>query len=109
MASIFYIQEKLSNAVYVLAVGEGDVRERLVSAFIACITLKPKDFPPEFQKDWEWVLQQLTKYGPIVRDDGSVFRGSVENTMSRIKRKTGAKIARKIYELHDHLNSEKYS
>jgi hypothetical protein len=94
---------------YALAVGQADVRSRLVTVYLACHTLTPEDFPQEFQKDWQWIVQQLTRYGPILDYNGEVRIGSVEHTMRRIKNKTAAKIARKIYNLYDQLHLEKYS
>ncbi len=52
-----YVQEKLFNAVYALAVGEKDVRYRLVNAHLTCHMLCPDDFPVEFQNDWKWVVR----------------------------------------------------
>ena len=53
-------------------------------------------------------MEQLTRYGPIFDYKDEVRIGSVEHTMRRIKNKTGAKIARKIYNLNEQLHLEKY-
>jgi len=107
--SYSYVQEKLFEAVYALAVGQKDVRWRLVRAYFACHVLEPKDFPEEFQKDWEWVVKQLTKHGPVLNHKGEVWIGSVENTMSIIKNSTGSKIAKKIFDLYCEMHKEKYT
>ena len=95
-----YAVEKLTTTLECLATHPGDVRERLTSAFPTFCTLTKDDFPPEYQKKWEWVQKELTKFGPLRDCKGEVWRGSVENTMKRVRKKTGAKIAKTIYELY---------
>jgi len=87
-----YASQKLRETIFSLATGPGDIRKRLTQAYNGFFTLNSTDFPIELQSDWEWILRELKKYGPIIREDGSVFRGSVENTCNRIKNKTGVKI-----------------
>jgi hypothetical protein len=95
----FYTYEKLCSAVQCLATHPGDVRERLTGAFLAFHTLTEKDFPKEYRKDWTWINKELTKYGPLLNHKGEVWRGSVDNTMRRIKNKTALKIAERIVKL----------
>ena len=104
-----YAQENLNDAIYALAVGHGDVRSRLITAHSACHTLSARDFPQEFQEDWQWIVQQLKRYGPIRDYKGEVETGSVEHTMRRIKNKTAARIAKKLCYLYDQLHLQKYS
>ncbi|ETR66923.1 MAG: hypothetical protein OMM_12175, partial [Candidatus Magnetoglobus multicellularis str. Araruama] len=82
---ISYLREKLSLAKYELAIGAGDVRERLYDAFLAMHTLREADFPEQYRKDWRWIKKQLTRYEPIKDYEGKVFIGSVQNTLRRIK------------------------
>jgi hypothetical protein len=82
-----------------LATGKGDVRGRLLGAFNSIHTLNDEDFPEEFRKDWAWIMNQLTKAGPILDNNGKVWRGSAENTLSKIRNATGTKIANKIFEI----------
>ncbi|MDD5681159.1 MAG: hypothetical protein PHI59_07960 [Candidatus Omnitrophica bacterium] len=103
-----YVREKLFDGVYLLAVGQKDVRRRLIRAYLACHTLRAKDFPEEFRKDWEWIEKQLTKYGPVLNHKGEVWIGSVENTMTIIKNKTGSKIAKKIFDLYCAMHKDRY-
>jgi hypothetical protein len=92
-----------------LATGKGDVRDRLLGAYMSFHTLNEKDFPEEFKKDWAWVMKQLTKYGPLRDYKGDVWLGSVENTMNRIRNSTGERIAKKIFDLGWELwTNEKY-
>ena len=95
-----YTVEKLTAALESLATHPGDARERLGSAFLIFHTLTEKDFPPEYQEKWKWVMDKITKSGPILDYKGDVWRGSVENTMRRIKNKTASKILKVIYELY---------
>lgn len=107
----YYVREKINSTISTLTVGSGDVRSRLKEAYSEFHTLKPEDFPDELQGDWKWVLQNLTKKGPVLWDGhwkGKLRIGSVENTMSLIQNKTGSKIARKILYLHEKLNESKY-
>jgi hypothetical protein len=66
-------------------------------------TLEEDDFPPELQKDWRWVMDQLTKFGPIYGQKGEIRFGSVEHTMRRVKKKTGVRIAEKLVDLYEAL------
>lgn len=95
-----YTVEKLTNTLECLAIHPGDVRERLTAAFLSFHTLRSNDFPPEYRKDWDWVLSELTKYGPLINYKGEVWRGSVTNTMHHVHKSTASKIAKKIYELY---------
>jgi hypothetical protein len=110
MNEYFYAREKLLNAIETLATGGGDVRERLLQAFTNFHTLTADDLPSDFKMDWAWIRKELTKYGPVmIGDTDEVLRGSVENTMRRIKRNTGRKIAQKLFRIGWELHTnEKY-
>lgn len=100
-----YAKEKLLIAVEALATGPGDVRSRLKKAYWTFNRLKAEQLPPQMQEDWRWVLEQMTNRGPLLDQKGKVMRDSVENTMCRIKNRTGAKIAKKIFRLYWELNN----
>jgi|Laugresbdmm110dd_1035094.scaffolds.fasta_scaffold41719_1 hypothetical protein len=95
-----YTLEKLGVAIEQLATLPGDVRERLKEAFLVFHTLTDKDFPSNLKADWLWVMAELTKYGAVLDHKGVPMIGSVENTMKKIRKATGTKIAQKIYELY---------
>ena len=104
-----YAREKLSMATETLATGKGDVRSRLLEAFGSCHTLSENHFPKELQKDWKFVKQNLTKFGPLLNYKGEAWRGSVENTMNKIRRVTGQKIAQRLWDMNWELhNNDKY-
>ena len=102
-----YIREKLNISIEQLATGKGNVRERLKTAYMTFHTLQKEDFPSELQKDWEWIINQMTKFGPVLGEDESILQGSVENTMHRIKNLTGEKIAKRIFMLYREMNENK--
>jgi hypothetical protein len=101
--SYHYARQKLSSAVEILATGPGDIRSRLMMAFLECAVLRTIQFPPELQSDWQWIRDQLTKHEPILRADGRVRKGSVEVTLSRMRNHTGSKIAKRIFDLSSRL------
>jgi len=100
-----YALEKLSNAVRILATGEGDVRSRLWPAYLEFHTLQVKDFPPDQQADYDWIMKELTKRKP--RDQLERLEwandGSVPANLRRMINRTGSRIARKICDLEYHV------
>lgn len=83
----------------ILATGGGDVRSRLLVAFLGFHPLNKDHFPPEFQGEWTRIIGELTKFGSVYNDEGEVLCGSVENTLKRIQNRTGEKIAAKIFDI----------
>jgi hypothetical protein len=88
------------NAERRLAIGEGDVRGRLRSAFKPLRMLREEEVPIEMRSDFLWVMRQLTRLGPEVGPDGTMYKTAVDHTMSRIRNITGRKIAERIYKLN---------
>jgi hypothetical protein len=103
--TIGYAKEKLYEAILALAIGQGDVRSRLYPAYLCVAGLREDDFPKEFQKDWAWIMRELTKYGPTYKPNGDLWYGSVENTLRNIRNSTGRKIAEKIFDIGWALNT----
>jgi len=103
-----YALEKLTNAVRILAVGEGDVRSRLWPAFLEFHTLEPDDLPPDLAPDYEWVIRELTRR-PTEQHEWSetmqkwVPEGVVPANLRRMINRTGSRIAQKIYDLSTKL------
>ncbi|RJF95813.1 hypothetical protein [Noviherbaspirillum saxi] len=97
--SLDYVNEKLSAAVHALAVGEGDVRSRLITAYMCFSTLRTADFPSELQSDYEWIMGELTKEDPVVDYNGDNYKGSVEATLGKMQNRTAAHIAARVYSL----------
>ena len=95
-------REKFGEAVYKLAVGEGDVRDRLRRAYKALRALRAAEIPPSSQDDWQWVMKQLTRYGP----DADGGRTAIDHTMGRIRNATGRRIAERIWLIDGRLRDK---
>ena len=113
-----YELTQFGRAVYTLATGEGDVRERLLIVFQGDLaTLTPERLPNKVREDFIWVKNQITKFdekydgynSKFKTEDGSLdylMHTKIEGTLYRIRNKTGAKIARKIYEIWEKLKED---
>lgn len=88
------------QAVDILATHPEDVRKRLHSAYLPISVLRENDFPEEYRSIWREIMKEMTKFGPILNHHGEVIIGSVENTMNRIRKKTGMRIAKNLYSLY---------
>ena len=99
MAQYRRCREKFRAAIHRLSVGEGDVRDRLRGAYRYLRMLSERDVPPHLRKEWVSILAALTRRGPEVDSDGTVYRKSVDHTLSRIRNSTGRKIAERIWAL----------
>jgi hypothetical protein len=92
--------EMLTNVLECLATHPGDARERVASAYSLCAHLKIEELPKNCRKDWECIMKEASKLGPLIDSKGDVWRGSVENTMKAVRKSTGAKIAKKFYAIY---------
>jgi len=89
-ARLSYALEKFNQAVYLLAVGPGDVRSRLKRAFLEFHPVQEKDIPDDLLEDFRWIMRELTKREPVAKE------GRVVATLERMQNRTGVKIAEKI-------------
>jgi hypothetical protein len=64
-------------------------------------SLNPNHFPDDLLPLWLDIKKNMTKYGPMTNYAGKPVSGAVANTMRKIHNSTGAKIAEKIYQLHE--------
>lgn len=94
-----YAKEKLRTAIRYLALGEGDVRDRLCLVSKVLFRLHAEHLPVRLVKDLVWVHRELTKYGPVLGKNGDVFKNAVDHTMERIRNSTGRRIAERIYNI----------
>lgn len=99
MAQYRRCKEKFRSAIYRLAIGKGDVRDRLRGAYKDLRVLSERDVPPRLRKEWASIISSLTVYGPEKDSDGTVYRKSIDHTLSRIRNSTGQKIAVRIWAL----------
>ena len=93
-----YARDKFENAVYALAVGPGDVRSRLYSAFVELLIVTPDDLPSSLRRRYRSVRSRLSKHEARGRE------GRVLATLSRMRNATGAKIAKDIVTLYHQLD-----
>ena len=100
----FYAYEKFRDALNSLATGPYDIRQRLHSAYWHLRPVSKKHLPEQLQDDYQWILNQLTKFGPVIGKDGKIIRGPVEETLNRIHNATGSKIAERILHIYHQLN-----
>jgi len=116
-----YALEKFGRAIYSLAVGEEEIRKRLLIIFqgdLLCIT--PEHLPEKVREDYKWILKQIQKYDEKYKDQKKYFESfengaeryahllptKIEATLHRIKRKTAAKIAERIYAIWEVVEEE---
>jgi hypothetical protein len=95
-----YAIEKLTTAVGCLATHPGDARHRIIAASSVFNVVRASDLPPDLREKWLKVIAEATKFGPILKSNGEVFRSPVENTMNRRKNSTASKLAKAIYEIY---------
>lgn len=97
-----YMLGKLTDVIIILVEGEGDVRSRLREAAPRLLRVKPYMLPvaSEIRERVEWAYATLTKYHDPeefsklpANYPGTIF----ESTLCRIKNKTGAKVAGKLF------------
>ena len=98
-ARLEYAHDKFTAAVRSMAVGPGDVRARLKWACVTLLDVRPTDLPLPLQKHLEWVFRQLTWRKPRFKGEGTL-----DATLVRMKRATGAGIAKRILAIMDALD-----
>ena len=91
------VAERMYLAVKALATARGDVRSRLEIAGSLLTPLRADEFPMELQRDFEWVMTQLTRFEPRFSE------GRIAATMKRIQNMTGEKIATRIFEIYERI------
>ena len=97
-----YCFNKLGLGIYKLAIGEGDIKSRLIEAFPHICAISEGEFPSELENEWRSIITRLTKNSS--KFIGTEFdEGKLKATMKRMHRKTAVKIAKDIIELHSKL------
>ena len=100
----------MTLAIETLCVGKGDVRSRLEAAVRDhLVPLREQDFPYGLGCKFRKIIQQSTRYDASdlakYQPEGlpPVYNPDIHSTMRRIRRSTGSKIARDIWELYSEL------
>lgn len=99
ISELYYLKEKLSSLVSNLLIGEGNAKERLKSNLVLIYRTFALDFPPQYQKEKEKIIWQLTKFGPNFLEDKMILN-EYENTLFKIKNSTASKIIKEIGDIN---------
>lgn len=95
-----HLIEKLTNTLDSLALGEGNIKERLLNVYFILSRINPNEIPEEYKSEWESILNQFTRLGPRTSNSGLELMSPLDNTMRKIHKSTGVKIAERIYNLY---------
>lgn len=92
------VAEKLTHALYILATGKGDARQRVRHAYLACLTLTESDFSPGLAQDWRSIAKELA---PAKEGKGSAV-GGMGNAirLRRMNSTAAARIAHRMWRLY---------
>ncbi|HUQ98569.1 MAG TPA: hypothetical protein VM166_03880 [Gemmatimonadaceae bacterium] len=93
---IGYAAEKFSGFARTLAIGPGDARDRLISAFWTFHVIRPMDLPQPLRQHLEWVYRQIS-----ARPARSQFEGSVEATVQTMRNVTAARVLERLVDVAD--------
>lgn len=93
-ATIGYAAEKFGGLCRSLAIGGGDARARLISAFWTFHVIRPEDLPEPLRGHLSWVYAQITKRPARHREEGSV-----EGTVWTMRRTTAARVLERLVDL----------
>lgn len=104
-----YAFEKFDRAIYTLATNKDEIRKRLLVVFQGDLMMVTADHLPEqCRKEYIWIINTITKFDEKYKGQKEHFTssngrydhlipGTIEATLSRIKKNTGEKIAQAIY------------
>ena len=94
-----YINAKLCDAIYILAVDEGDARTRLAKTMPIILRLPTASFPEELQDEFDWVKNTIN------RGVGVYFPEFPVQKLSRIQNRTASKVIKKILFIQDQIDT----
>lgn len=120
----WYAYEKFYRAIYILAIGAGDIRTRLLDVFLdPLLMITTNHFPEDLQEDFIWIKKNITKYkekwpgqlkelkvyerkDPTFKERlAYIYPNAIEATLRRIRKSTAVEIARRIFKIYDSLES----
>jgi hypothetical protein len=96
---LIYASEKLTRAIYLLAIGPDDVRSRLREAFDELHPIQSSLLPESIKKEYDWIFERLTRCEPRFERDSKL-----DATLYRMRKSSGVKIAKSIVELKWHID-----
>ena len=92
------------NAVHDLAVGEGDLKSRIINASRKIYRVKREDLPiDELREDYDWINEQFTSKEPIRGEKGNVISGQLEESLYKKRSSTLQLIAERIVAVRDRM------
>jgi hypothetical protein len=94
-----YANEKFTNAIHLMATSPSSLRDRIYGAYFHFHPLQPKELPEDLRTDFEWILQQLTKY------DAESDEGKVRASLNKLDDATIQDVADKIAHIYDMLHA----
>lgn len=101
-----YAREKIGVAVYDLATGIGNIKERILDAYMGFHTLVREDFPDELKEDWDKIYETLTKEEPTYNEKGEAVVGKIENSLSKASIEDAVRLAELICNLNIKLQDD---
>lgn len=91
-----YAAEKMGGLARTLATGEGDARDRLISAFWTFHVIRPGDLPEPLKSHMQAIYDQITR-----RPARHRMEGSVEATVRTMRNATAARILERLLDIAD--------
>jgi hypothetical protein len=88
---IKYAREKFMGLSRTLATGEGDARDRLISAFSTFHVISPEDLPSPLREHMQAVYDEITR-----KPARHQWEGSVEATVRSMKNSTAARVLERL-------------
>ncbi|MGJ1528072.1 hypothetical protein ACR79H_20640 [Sphingobacterium spiritivorum] len=105
-----YARGKIGVAVEDLATGIGNIKERILDAYVGGFhTLGRDDFPEELKEYWDKINEVLTKEEPTYNEKGEAIKGSAENSLLKISNDDAVELARSICYLDAKLQDSDWS
>lgn len=98
-----YAIEKLSAATSILSSKKGDVKSRLLDAYMKFHTLSESDFPDDLKDDWLYIHNNLTSEKPTIDSNREVISGKLQNTLKILDTDTCNQIVSRISYLETQL------
>ncbi len=94
-----YMYGKLSEAAYCLAVGEGNIKSRLMWASEKFFVVQASMLPPEIAEKW------MALWGDMNRFPATECRTSFQETLHRVRYKTAGTFARRLLAIQVELEN----
>ncbi len=81
--SVNYAKEKFIAATNTLSRGHGNLKERLIDAYVCLSPLKDEYFPDSLRVYWVNLKNKMTSEDPTV-SKGDVMYGTLQNTVEKM-------------------------